>query len=865
MTDRLLRAAIGAAKAGKKEEAVKMLSRVVKTDPRSAEGWFWLGMMMSESERKIYCFRRALKNDSAHSEARAQLEKLGYLKPDPPKKEILPEPEEKTAASPPSPFSDVSASPFSVDPDEVAFQDETKYDWDTEAEAPPTTEEPDFMPRVELAADETEDIAKGKAKDNKKKKQKLFLAILGVLAFVTVAGAIGLLFFSPGALNVITSAVFPPTATPLPAPTATPTMVPTPTPLPFSALDMGEYDPVFEKSDCAFIAPEDVVVECGFVTVPENRYGGDMSKTIRLAVAIYHGRERSVAPVLYLQGGPGQDTISLMSANFDLTIEPFLGDGDFILLDQRGMGLSEPNLDCPNLKKVYEEDAIEEIPVDKREEYYLTAFGECRERLSAQGVNLSAYNTTESASDVKDLILALGYKQATLFGVSYGTRLAQVVMREYPEVVRSVILDSVLPVESKIYNESAAIGQYSLDTLYAGCAANAECRLAYPDLEEDLRIVVAQLNEKPLQTNIFGYDEDDYSRSVDGVEFMSAILWAMRQPELLVTVPQAIERAKLGDSNIIGTILSFPLGTVGEISLGAYLSINCREQVYASTPEELGDDIASYPDTEEVGLSWVYGDPNLIFSLCDAWQVEGIRPGENEALASDIPTLVMAGQYDSTTPPFFAEQVAARLSRSTLVEFPGLGHAVAFSQTSSCPEEILQDFLSAPESIIETSCISKMESPQFSTPYTGEPPLEMSVILDEEVGLTTMVPTQWESLGQGFFYRGDTHWDITHVGAQHVPVSFDTWLSFLVENFNGAGLDSYPVETGEIVTEENGRIWKLYKATAQGHPVDFAFAKYGYDTIMVSMMSHEDEHDTLFDQVFRQMLEKTIVVVDENP
>jgi pimeloyl-ACP methyl ester carboxylesterase len=524
------------------------------------------------------------------------------------------------------------------------------------------------------------------------------------------------------------------------------------------------------------------------------------------------------------------------------------------------MGLSEPNLDCPDLKRVFEEDAIEEIPADEREEYYLGAFGECRDKLSAQGVNLSAYNTTESASDVKDLILALGYERATLFGVSYGTRLAQVVMREYPEVVHTVILDSVLPIESKIYNESAAISQSSLDTLYAGCAANIDCQLAYPDLENDLRTVVAQLNENPLQTNIFGYDENDYSRSVDGVEFMSAILWAMRQPELLVAVPQAIERAKLGDSNIIGTILSFPIGSVGEISLGAYLSINCREQVYASTPEELGDDIADYPDTEEVGLSWVYGDPNLIFSLCDTWQVEGIRPDENEALTSDIPTLVMTGQYDSTTPPFFAEQVAARLSRSTLVEFPGLGHAVAFSQTSSCPEEILQEFLSAPETSINISCISEMEAPKFSVPYTGEPPLEMEIIFDEEVGLTTSVPAQWESVGQGFFYRGATLWDITQVGAQHVPVSFDTWLSFLVENFNGAGLDSYPIQTGELVTQENGRVWKLYTATAQGHPVDFAFAKYGYDTIMVAMMSHEDEHDTLFDQVFREMLEKTTVL-----
>ena len=447
MTDRLLRAAIEAAKAGKKEEAVKMLSRVVKVDPRSADAWFWLGMMMSEAERKIYCFRRVIKISPTHSKAREQLQRLGYLKPDPPQKESPLEVEEKPVVSP-QPSTEVSSSPFSVDPDEVDLQSETEYHWDDKDERSLVIEEPDFMTRVELAddiEDDIEEISEDDTGDNKKKKQKLFLAILGVLAFVAVAGVFLIFFSSPTALNAISSVIFPPTSTPLPAPTATATMVPTPTPLPFSALNIGEYDPVFEISDCAFLPPEGVDVECGFVTVPENRYGGDMGKTIRLAVAVYHGKERSAAPVLYLQGGPGQDALSLMSENFYLTIAPFLEGGDFILLDQRGMGLSEPNLDCPDLKRVFEEDAVEEIPVDEREEYYLTAFGKCRDKLSAQGVNLSAYNTTESASDVKDLILALGYERATLFGVSYGTRLAQVVMREYRKLfILSSLIQSCL-------------------------------------------------------------------------------------------------------------------------------------------------------------------------------------------------------------------------------------------------------------------------------------------------------------------------------------------------------------------------------------------------------------------------------------
>ncbi|OQX62094.1 MAG: hypothetical protein B5M51_06585 [Anaerolinea sp. 4484_236] len=474
--DKLLRAGIAASKAGDVATAAALFSRVVQADPRSAEGWFWLGKSLPQYERQVYCFRRVLKIDPAHVEARRRLEKLGYLKPEPPKE------------SPP-PFSEpvpATISPFSVDPEDVFVQDYHANEEETEGEP-----------------------------------------VFSVLALFCLAAVVGLFFLQPNLLTDIAVVVIPPTLPPAPTATATATVVPTPTALPFSALEMVEYMPVFEASDCTFAIPTGVQVDCGFVVVPENRYG-DANKTIRLAVAIYRGSDSSAVPILYLQGGPGQETVKLMSEYFDWTVAPFLAERDFILLDQRGMGLSEPNLDCPKLDKVFEEDATNKIPFNQREERYLTAFDECRNILTAQGVRLSSYNTMENAADVKDVILALGYQQATLFGVSYGTRLAQVVMRENPEVVYSAVLDSVLPIESKVYNESAAIAQASLDTLFAGCAADPDCQKAYPNLEEDLREVVAQLEAKPLHTKIFGYDEDDYSHSVDGTEFMSTILWAMR-------------------------------------------------------------------------------------------------------------------------------------------------------------------------------------------------------------------------------------------------------------------------------------------------------------------------------------------------
>ena len=48
----------------------------------------------------------------------------------------------------------------------------------------------------------------------------------------------------------------------------------------------------------------------------------------------------------------------------------------------------------------------------------------------------------------------LGYNRYNVFGLSYGTYLAQTLMRDHPEGIRSVILDSAVPIERSRYPDS---------------------------------------------------------------------------------------------------------------------------------------------------------------------------------------------------------------------------------------------------------------------------------------------------------------------------------------------------------------------------------------------------------------------------
>src|SRR5207302_4130586 len=108
---------------------------------------------------------------------------------------------------------------------------------------------------------------------------------------------------------------------------------------------------------------------------------------------------------------------------------------DAIIFDQRGVGYSVPALNCPPVGGRDPMSAALESVSD---------LARCRDDVVREGIPLDAYTIPESAADVNDIRQALGYAQLDLYGLSYGTKLALAVMRDFPTTVRSAVLDSVL-------------------------------------------------------------------------------------------------------------------------------------------------------------------------------------------------------------------------------------------------------------------------------------------------------------------------------------------------------------------------------------------------------------------------------------
>jgi pimeloyl-ACP methyl ester carboxylesterase len=211
--------------------------------------------------------------------------------------------------------------------------------------------------------------------------------------------------------------------------------------------------------------------------VPED-HGNPGGPTIRLAVGMLKNQSsaRQPDPVILLAGGPGEKALA-SAPSFAALLAPMVGERDFIVFDQRGVGLSEPALECPEwLQAVY--DQLDEPDVEASSQATFEALTACHDRLVREGVNLSNYNTVQNAADVNAIRIALGYDQINLFGGSYGTLLAQAVMRDHPDAVRSAVLASCRWKE--LLRGRVSTAARAVLRLLEACATDDACDAVYP-------------------------------------------------------------------------------------------------------------------------------------------------------------------------------------------------------------------------------------------------------------------------------------------------------------------------------------------------------------------------------------------------
>lgn len=488
--------------------------------------------------------------------------------------------------------------------------------------------------------------------------------------------------------------------------TATESIVSTPEPV---EPVRGPTTDAFEPADCADVSDRrftgaSVLYECGFVTVPLD-HDEPEGASIRIATVLIvdvldaspaHGRP----PTVFLPGGPG---LSGVSAAPDWRGFP----SNVILMDERGVGSSIPALDCPELEVLYPESLLGSFEDLVSGPETAEAVEACYDRLSGEGVDFELFGSDQSALDIGVVHRALGFEEVDLFGLSYGTRLALTKLRDQPEGIRSVILDSVVPLDVSLLEDFGPNAVRAFDALNTACASQA-CGSEI----EDIGLLVDSLGNRLAASPVtitaerpFGLGPVEVALDKDWPGFL--VFQALYDTDLIRTVPSILSQASDGDMDafiplVEGALPSLDSGTPW--SEGLWRAMLCYEEYPFNDPDTIEENGAAVPSyLREYVQSF---DPD-----CQVWMVDPAPEIESLAVTnpSDVPVLVLAGGLDQVTPPSYSKLVADRLGAS-YIEHPGAGHWV--TPTSECTTTIVSQWLDDPNEI-DLGCAAGLTDAEF--------------------------------------------------------------------------------------------------------------------------------------------------------
>lgn len=576
--------------------------------------------------------------------------------------------------------------------------------------------------------------------------------------------------------------------------------------------------------------PDGYGASCGFLVVPQDRENPDGMQT-RIHVAIFSSLSTSPAPdpVVYLEGGPGGHALEALEFSFDDRFASFLKRRDLIVFDQRGVGFSTPSLACPEIRAL-DIELLDDVL--EPEEYTLREIGAleaCRDRLVAGGVDLTQYNSKTNAQDVADLRVALGIDEWNLYGISYGTRLALTVMRDDPTGVRSVILDSTVPLQTDLVSSIPASADRAFDAFFASCGASPNCAATFPNLEETFFALEAALNAQaaPIEVTDF-LSGDSYPGVLTGDDIVELLFQSLYSEQLIPILPDVITDAHGGDLSGVEQLASLFFTNDHFLSIGMYLAVQCNEEYRFSSVAAVEFFVAQYPSVSAIS-GHVAGE----FAECALWGAGAADEIEDDPVSSDLPTLVLGGVFDPITPPAYGMQAAETLPNSYFFEFPGLGHGV--STAHECPLSITLAFLDDPSALPGSGCISAMGPLPFLTPGR----LSVNLVPFQEdifnLSVTGIVPEGWDSAGLGQYAApglGDT---------VIVQQARDSGLSGpSVESMAAGVAILFEIADWTLSTYTSTRTWHLFEGT---------------DGTLMYLMGLTDTGDVLLTVILRSPLD----------
>lgn len=479
-------------------------------------------------------------------------------------------------------------------------------------------------------------------------------------------------------------------------------------------------------------------VSCGFISVPENREVPD-SRLIRIAFAKITAQasiedakdsedddEALVTrpdPIIYLTGGPGVGIEYYVGRFLEHDLSKTR---DLYILNQRGIGISEEL--CPYYAATSRERVLADNLKDQESEN-AQRMKACFKAATERGVDLSAYNTVENARDVRALRQALGFETWNVWGISYGSHLGQMLVNVDPQGIRALVLDAIVPNDlvdlmrihrwvarnhANIFNECARQNAPICEGLEAAFYAAGNKLTANPVVVDafDEELFPSGRASVPSQIAAFApfvmlYEQDEY-------------------PAIPAVMRSIIDMIEDSDLEVFQALANDPEVFSG-ISEGMGSAIRCLDGYAAAEASIAAQDLQENFGFDQ-GAFTLEGSKLMAQACVDS----GLAPRDRkdyQLIQSDIPTLIVNGDWDPITPPPLAERIAPGFKNGRLIIVPYAGHGPTRSM-HECSAQVLTDFFDNPAQDIhalDATCFEKgADAPVFLNYVQTHIPLKLA-------------------------------------------------------------------------------------------------------------------------------------------
>lgn len=430
-------------------------------------------------------------------------------------------------------------------------------------------------------------------------------------------------------------------------------------------------------------------IEWNYLVVPEN-WDKPEGKTIKIAVAVLKctSKNTNSNPVVYIEGGPGAGGIEGI---WTWLKHPLRKNSDIVLVDVRGTGNSLPKF-CPDLGKKFLEILSKNQNSTQDEQQKTIAAMACKQDLINRNIDINAYNSKSIAKDLNALKKALKYNKWNVYGVSYGTYTAQVYANDFPQDIKSLILDSSISDISQYYNHNTVNYMNSLKKVFSACENDPNCNKQYPNLESTYYATIEKLDKNPITVKVdkkiipsgkFTYNVEDFKISIQQ---------SLYHKKLIEVLPLLITEFNKGNKSTLSSLVAAFSGALG-LDYGQYYCVSCNEAIPYNSISAFDENAINYKKLKG-GLSFYRSD----FLVCDKWNF-GV--GKSSKVLNDLsnlstltaPVLVFSGTFDPITPASNGKITADKFKNGFLVNAPIFGHAPSFSKIGF---KIVDEFISNP-------------------------------------------------------------------------------------------------------------------------------------------------------------------------